>query len=76
LYKAGSAITDVKGNGMPDPGVVRVNYNNGVDTADGTTPFVRTFNQNSTLTTVGGWDTTTGLGVPNAGIFAALTAKH
>ncbi len=76
LYQAGSAITDVKGNGMPDPGVVRVNYNNGLDTAAGTTPFVRTFNQNSSLTTVNGWDTTTGLGVPNPKFLTLLSAKH
>lgn len=73
LYKS-TAITDVKGGGMPDKGVVRVNYNNGVNTADGTTPFVRTFNQNSSLTTVAGWDDTTGLGVPSSKFLTSVPA--
>ncbi len=86
LYKAGGAITDVKASGMPDPGVVRVNYNNGerlqpitfprVGPVGGVTPFVRTFNQNSSLTTVNGWDTTTGLGVPNPAFLTLLSAKQ
>lgn len=84
LYQAGSAITDVKGNGIADAGVVRVNYNNGervepivIDgkPVGGVTPFARTFNQNSSLTTVNGWDTTTGLGVPNPAFLTLLSAK-
>ena len=83
LYKS-SQITDVIGQGMPDPGVVRNNFNNGErvkpikingQPVGGTSSFVRTFNQNSSLATVPGWDTTTGLGVPSAGFLTSVSPK-
>ena len=45
---------------------VRVDFINGVDGSDGLTYSVRTFNQDSSLTTAEGWDQVTGLGSPNA----------
>jgi subtilase family serine protease len=45
---------------------VRVDFINGVDGGDGLTYSVRTFNQDSSLTTAAGWDQVTGLGSPNA----------
>ncbi len=65
LYASNGLITDVKPGGMPDRGVVRVNYDNSVDASAGVSYRVRTFDQNSSLTTTRGWDDTTGLGVPS-----------
>jgi subtilase family serine protease len=48
--------------------VARRNFNNGVDSCNGTTDFLRTFDDYSgspTQSTVAGWDNVTGLGVPN-----------
>jgi subtilase family serine protease len=65
--RAGSGVlTDVKGEPR-DRGVVRVNYNNSVDESDGVSYLVRTFDQDSSLETVRGWDDVTGVGAPRAG---------
>jgi subtilase family serine protease len=51
--------------------VARRNFNNGVDDCNGTSDFLRTFDDNGsgsgspTQSTVSGWDNVTGLGVPN-----------
>jgi subtilase family serine protease len=51
--------------------VARRNFNNGVDDCNGTSDFLRTFDDNGsgsgspTQHTVSGWDNVTGLGVPN-----------
>lgn len=64
LYSAPKGvITDV--TPVKDKGVVRVNYNNGVDATGGLSYFVRTFDQDSSLKTATGWDPVTGLGVPS-----------
>jgi subtilase family serine protease len=65
------AFTDVTGPG-PDAGNVRVDYANGVDSSGGLVYSVRTFNQDSSLTTGPGWDDVTGLGSPNTGWLTAL----
>ena len=63
--QAGSkTFTDVKGK-PKDPGNVRVDYANGLNPSAGLLYTVRTFNQDSSLTTTQGWDTVTGLGSPN-----------
>lgn len=56
-------FTDVKGAPV-DAGNVRVDYANGENEDAGLRYSVRTFDQNSSLTTVTGWDDTTGVGVP------------
>jgi subtilase family serine protease len=56
------SIIDVRP--VKDLGVVRVDFVNGVDGADGLVYSVRTFDQDSTLKTTRGWDQVTGLGVP------------
>ena len=55
-------------------GVVRVDYNNSVDAADGTTTSVRTFDfQGLTIHTAPGYDNVTGLGTPDGLAFLALS---
>ena len=68
IYGQSSAgtFTDVKGN-PKDAGVVRVDYVNGVDPADGLLYSVRTFNEDSSLSIAKGWDDVTGIGSPNPG---------
>jgi subtilase family serine protease len=71
IYAHPAAFTDVKG--VPkDAGVVRVDFANGQDASGGLLYSVRTFNQDSTLSTGPGWDDVTGLGAPNAGWLTAL----
>lgn len=75
LYSAPkSTITDV--TPVADKGVVRVNYNNGIDNTGGVSYFVRTFDQDSSLATAKGWDPVTGLGVPNPAFLTAVAAKQ
>ena len=68
IYKQARSglFDDVKGAPV-DPGNVRVDYVNGENPAGGLVYSVRTFDQDSSLTTVKGWDDVTGVGVPNAG---------
>ena len=49
-----------------DPGNVRVDYVNGLNASAGTRASVRTFDQDSSLTTRRGWDTVSGVGSPTA----------
>jgi subtilase family serine protease len=58
------AFTDVKGK-PDDAGVVRPDYVNGVDGSKGIIYSVRTLDQDSSLTTVKGYDNVTGVGAPN-----------
>ena len=59
-----SAYTDV----LSVPGAnVRVDYANGVNPKAGLLYSVRTFDQDSSLTTGPGWDDVTGIGSPNEG---------
>ena len=75
LYSApDGAISDVRP--AKDLGVVRVDYANGFDGSGGLLYSVRTFNQDSSLTTTKGWDTVTGLGVPNPKLLAAIPSAR
>jgi subtilase family serine protease len=58
------AFTDVRG-APDDPGVVRADFANGLNGDDGIVYSVRTFNQDSSLSTNFGWDNVTGVGAPN-----------
>jgi subtilase family serine protease len=63
-------VTDVQ---HASGGVVRVDYVNGIDGADGTTTTVRTFDwPDLTIHTTRGYDNVTGLGVPNGVAFLGL----
>jgi subtilase family serine protease len=64
-------FTDVTG-APADAGNVRSDFVNGLDASDGLVYSVRTFNQDSSLTTGPGWDDVTGLGSPNSGWLTAL----
>ncbi|HEY2637106.1 MAG TPA: S8 family serine peptidase, partial [Solirubrobacteraceae bacterium] len=59
-----TAFTDVRPVHTGD-GVVRPDYVNSLDPSGGLTYSVRTFNQDSSLTTARGWDDVTGIGVPS-----------
>jgi subtilase family serine protease len=73
LYKTKRIFTDVKQT-PSQLGVVRADYANGIDPADGILYSVRTFGQDSSLALRTGWDPVTGLGVPNGSYLAALAA--
>ena len=75
LYAQKTTITDVTAPTSNYVGVVRVNNNNSVDASDGLSYFVRTFGHDSSLPTTNGWDSSTGLGVPNATFLSAVAAK-
>lgn len=49
-----------------DPGNIRADFKNGLNAAAGIRFSVRTFNQDSSLTTLPGWDDVTGVGTPTA----------
>ncbi|QNK81380.1 protease pro-enzyme activation domain-containing protein [Nakamurella sp. PAMC28650] len=69
--KAGT-FTDVAGK-PKDVGNVRVDFANGTDASGGLLYSIRTFNQDSSLTTVPGWDDVTGVGVPNTGWLTSIS---
>jgi hypothetical protein len=58
-----AAFTDVLADHTGD-GAVRVDYVNGVDASNGLVYSIRTFNQDTSLTTGPGWDDVTGIGSP------------
>jgi len=70
-HATSGAFTDVTGT-PADAGNVRVDFANGVDNTDGLLYSVRTFNQDSSLTTGPGWDNVTGVGSPNSGWLSAI----
>jgi subtilase family serine protease len=63
----GSAYYDVTPQG--DAGNVRADFKNGYNEAGGLRYTVRTFNQDSSLTTGRGWDDVSGVGSPNLDSF-------
>jgi subtilase family serine protease len=71
LYPTG-VFFDVTPQG--DPGNIRVDYNNGLNGSGGTTPSVRTFDEDSSLSTGPGWDQVTGVGTPTADYIKAVNA--
>jgi subtilase family serine protease len=62
------AVRDVTLPPQPN-GVVRVDYVNGVDALDGTVTSLRSFQQLGTLTSVKGYDDSTGVGTPNGFLY-------
>ncbi len=66
-------FTDVKG-APKDAGNVRPDYVNSNDPSDGILYSVRTFNQDSSLSVVKGWDDVTGIGSPNSGWLTSIPA--
>jgi|tagenome__1003787_1003787.scaffolds.fasta_scaffold20944084_2 subtilase family serine protease len=60
---------------QPDAGNVRADYVNGYNAADGYVYSVRTFNQDSSLTTDKGWDDVTGVGTVT-GRYIARASGH
>jgi len=70
--QAGSSVfNDVKGSPR-DAGVVRVDYANSENASDGLLYSVRTFDEDSSLVTVKGWDDVTGVGSPNGSWLASM----
>lgn len=61
-----SSFSDVKGS-PADPGNVRSDFINSVDTSGGIRYTVRTFNEDSSLGLANGWDDVTGIGSPRPG---------
>ncbi len=75
IYAKTSAFADVlpaAQAGVPDKGVVRVNFVNSENASKGLTYSVRTFDQDSSLATTKGYDLDTGVGVPKPAWFNAL----
>jgi subtilase family serine protease len=72
IYAHTAAFQDVKGT-PPTPGVVRVDFANGVDASGGLVYSVRTFNQDSSLVLAKGWDDITGVGSPTNAWLSAIT---
>jgi subtilase family serine protease len=70
--KRASAFTDVTSS-FPDAANLRVDYTNGEDASGGYTYSVRTFDDDSSLTTTKGYDEVTGVGSPNARWLSALS---
>ena len=69
LYGASaSAFHDVAGNPL-SAGVVRVDYVNGENAADGTSTTLRTLNDTGTIKVRPGYDDVTGRGTPNGSTF-------
>lgn len=72
VYRTSSLTKDVVSK-PADVGNVRVDYVNGVDAKGGLSYTVRTFGEDSSLTTAKGYDTATGLGVPNPSFLKLTT---
>jgi subtilase family serine protease len=71
IYANTAAFQDVEGT-PPDAGVVRADFANGVDPADGILYSVRTFNHDSSLHVKPGYDLVTGVGSPRHGWLTAI----
>ena len=74
LASRGHVFYDVTPQG--DAGNVRADYPNGQNADNGITYSVRTFDQDSSLTTGPGWDDVTGVGSPTARYFDAFPGGH
>jgi subtilase family serine protease len=68
------AFTDVTAD-QTGNGVVRADYANGVDASGGILYSVRTFNQDTSLTTGPGWDDVTGVGSPSPAYITGQAAR-
>jgi subtilase family serine protease len=65
IYGHPTDFTDVRPKPSEPIGDVRVDYSNGLDAAGGLAYSVRTFGQDGSLVSHGGYDESTGLGSPN-----------
>ncbi|MBM6400346.1 S53 family peptidase [Phycicoccus sonneratiae] len=77
LYRLGrtsGVFHDVRPEG--DRGNVRVDYVNGLNADDGLVSSVRTFDDDSSLTTGRGWDDVTGVGAPTARYLTTASGRH
>lgn len=74
LARTSGVFYDVRHQG--DRGNVRVDYVNGLNADDGLVSSVRTFDQDSSLTTGRGWDDVTGVGAPTARYLATASRRH
>ncbi|MGG5257393.1 S53 family peptidase [Phycicoccus avicenniae] len=73
LGKRSGVFHDVRPEG--DAGNIRVDYVNGANADDGTAATVRTFDQDSSLTTGRGWDDVSGVGSPTAAYLRAASGR-
>lgn len=67
-----SVFNDVQG-APRDAGNVRADYANGEDPSGGVLYSVRTFDEDSSLVTVKGWDDVTGVGSPNSSWLTSMS---
>jgi subtilase family serine protease len=76
IYKlaGSSAFRDVNHGRAVTDGVVRVDFVNGYDAADGLTTSLRTLNQTGSIFTRAGYDDVTGVGSPNGVSFLLAMA--
>lgn len=74
LAKGRSPFYDVTG-AEPDAGNVRADFTNGYNEDGGFTYSIRTFDQDSSLTTGKGWDDVTGVGTFTPGYLSALGGR-
>ncbi|HEY0830565.1 MAG TPA: S53 family peptidase [Candidatus Dormibacteraeota bacterium] len=74
IYALARGHSDVYYDVTPqgDPGNVRSDFINGLNASRGVRYSVRTFNQDSSLTTGRGWDDVTGVGSPTAEYIASV----
>ena len=70
----GNVYYDVTPQG--DQGNIRSDFNNGLNASAGLHYSVRTFNQDSSLTTGKGWDDVTGVGAVTARYIAAVSGHQ
>lgn len=70
-----SAVRDVNHGRTVDTAVVRVDYINGFDAADGLRTSLRTFNQTGTIYTRPGYDDVTGVGTPAGTAFLRALSR-
>jgi subtilase family serine protease len=74
IYALHHGHSDIYFDATPqgDAGNIRSDFKNGLNTAGGIRYTVRTFNQDSSLTTGPGWDDVTGVGSPTAAYIALV----
>ncbi len=77
LAGSSSALHDVQRTPWQPKAVVRVNYDNGENAADGTTTLLRALDVPTTIFTRPGYDDVTGIGTPNGlGFIGALSGRR
>jgi subtilase family serine protease len=74
LYSAAGAYHDIAASPSDPIGEIRSDYVNGVDASAGVKYSVRTFDDLLSLTSVPGFDDSTGLGTPTSALLGALSS--